>query len=145
MCLVLMLFRTNPLIPELDFSGTVVKAGKKVPASRDLVMGAAVFGSIPLGQHVTSGKGALAEYVVVPAASVCLKPDSVPFDQAAGLPIAGISALSVIDLAKLKIGTGCLLMVPVGELDPWLCSWQKRPLEKMGKSLQFARRGILRW
>jgi NADPH:quinone reductase-like Zn-dependent oxidoreductase len=98
------LFRTNPSIPETDFSGTTIKTGPKVPFSRALVPGTAVFGSIPIGEHVSSGKGVLAEYVVVPAERVCLKPDNVSFEQAAGLPIAGTTALSVLNLAKLKHG-----------------------------------------
>lgn len=104
MQLIPMIFRTKPCIPETDFSGAIVRTGSKVPFSRELFPGTAVFGSVPIGEHVSSGKGALAEYVVVPAESVCLKPDNVSFEQAAGLPIAGITALSVLDLAKLKEG-----------------------------------------
>jgi len=128
-----MLFRTNPSIPEMDFSGTIVKTGNKVPVSRKLVGGAAVFGSIPIGQLITSGKGALAEYVAVPAENVCLKPDSVPYDQAAGLPIAGISALSVIDLAKLKLGYRVLVNGASGGIGSMVVQLAKATVGEDGK------------
>ena len=72
-----MYFRTKPSIPEMDFSGTAVAVGKGVNVSRELVPGAKTFGSVPMGQHLTSGKGALAQYVVVPAEHVVLKPENV--------------------------------------------------------------------
>jgi NADPH:quinone reductase-like Zn-dependent oxidoreductase len=109
-----MLFRTKLSIPEMDSSGTVIKTRKKVPVSRELVLGAAVFGFIPMGQLVTSRKGALAEYVVLPAKNMCLKPGPIPFDHAAKLPIAGISALALMDLAKLKPGYSLLVNTTSG-------------------------------
>lgn len=97
-----MTFRTKPSIPETDFSGWVVKAGKGVSPSRELVPGAKVFGSAPLGGMVIYGRGVLAEYVVVPSENVVLKPQNLSFEEAAGLPIAGITAVSVMDLARVK-------------------------------------------
>jgi NADPH:quinone reductase-like Zn-dependent oxidoreductase len=104
-----MTFRTSPSIPETDFSGTVVSTGKGVPASRELVQGAKVFGSVPLGGMVLNGRGALAEYVVVPAENLVLMPKGLASEEAAGLPVPGITALSVIDLARVKRGERVLV------------------------------------
>jgi NADPH:quinone reductase-like Zn-dependent oxidoreductase len=77
--LIPMTFRTKPSIPETDFSGWVVKTGKGVSASRELVKGAKVFGSAPLSGMIMYGRGVLAEYVVVPSENVVLKPQNLSF------------------------------------------------------------------
>jgi NADPH:quinone reductase-like Zn-dependent oxidoreductase len=107
--LVPMAFRTKPSIPDMDFSGTVTKTSKSVPVSRELVPGTAVFGTVPVSQHVMGGKGALAEYVAVPAENLVLKPSNVSFEEAAGLPITGVTATSCMDLAKVKKGERVLV------------------------------------
>ncbi len=73
--LIPMTFRTKPSIPETDFSGTVIATGKAVSASRELIPGAKVCGSVPLAGMILYGRGVLAEYVVVPAENVVLKPE----------------------------------------------------------------------
>ena len=102
-------FRTKPSIPDMDFSGTVIKTSKSVPVSRELVPGTAVFGTVPMSQHLMGGKGALAEYVAVPAENLVLKPSNVSFEEAAGLPITGVTATSCMDLAKVKRGERVLV------------------------------------
>jgi NADPH:quinone reductase-like Zn-dependent oxidoreductase len=102
-------FRTKPSIPDMDFSGTVVKTSKSVPVSRELVPGTAVFGTVPMSQHLMGGKGALAEYVVVPAENLVLKPGNVRFEEAAGLPVAGVTATSCMDLGRVKRGERVLV------------------------------------
>lgn len=62
-----------------------------------------------MSQLVMGGKGALAEYVVVPAENVVLKPEGVSMEEAAGLPIAGVTALSCMDLARVKKGERVLV------------------------------------
>src|SRR6195952_3243960 len=56
--------RKAPSIPELDFSGTVVKVGAAVRS--DIKPGVEVFGSVPPLYNIRRGIGSLAEYVVVP-------------------------------------------------------------------------------
>jgi len=104
-----MIFRTKPSIPEFDFSGTIAQLGSGVPSARNLKVDTAVFGSIPLGSLVKAGQGALAEYVVVPADNVCEAPEGTKKDEAAGLGIAGVTALSLLDGAKLKAGEKVLV------------------------------------
>lgn len=109
-----MVFRTKPSIPDMDFAGTIVSAGSEVPASRDLKPGTKVFGNVPVGQHIGKGKGSMAEFVVVPESSVCKTPEGLPQEQAAGLGIAGCSALVLLDAAKLKKGDKVLVNAASG-------------------------------
>ena len=83
----------------VDFSGTVEAVGKNVT---DFKPGDDIFG----GRN-----GAFAEYVVVrPDRAITPKPANVSFEQAAGVPIAGITALQAIrDRAKLQPGQKVLI------------------------------------
>lgn len=107
--LIPMIFRTKPSIPEVDFAGTIAKLGSSVPPTRKLSPGTRVFGCIPLGQHVSKGKGALAEYVVVPAGHLFPTPEGMKNEEAAGLGVAGCSALGFLDVAKIKEGERVLV------------------------------------
>jgi NADPH:quinone reductase-like Zn-dependent oxidoreductase len=102
-------FRATPAIPEMDFSGTVVEAGSAVPDARNIEPSAKVFGSIPLGQHVKSTSGTLAQYVVVDHTAIVRKPASVSMREVAGLGIAGATALQLIKAAKLRNGDSVLV------------------------------------
>ena len=73
-----------PVIPCHDMSGVVVASGAGVtdwPADAD------VYGLIGFDQP-----GAAAEYVTVPAADLAAKPSSVDHEQAAALPLGGLTA-----------------------------------------------------
>ncbi|CZR56206.1 related to zinc-binding oxidoreductase [Phialocephala subalpina] len=108
--LIPMFFRTKPSIPELDFSGTIAELGSSVASSRKLSPGTRVFGSVgPLGQHVNKGKGALAEYVVLSSEQVYPTPEGMKDEEAAGLGVAGCSALAYLDIAKIKEGERVLV------------------------------------
>ncbi|PLB49034.1 zinc-binding oxidoreductase [Aspergillus steynii IBT 23096] len=113
------IFRNPSTIAETDFSGVVVSTGKKVPVSRapnsnrSFPPGTAVFGSIPVPQHLL-GSGALAEYVVVDMASVARKPESFTFAEAAGLAVSGSTALDLLDAARLQPEGKVLLNAPCG-------------------------------
>jgi NADPH:quinone reductase-like Zn-dependent oxidoreductase len=67
--------------PGVDVAGEVVAVGKSVT---QLKPGDAVFGT---------GKGVFAEYACAPESSLVVKPESMSFEQAASLPIAGLTAL----------------------------------------------------
>ena len=79
----------------VDFAGTVEAVGKNPAAA----------GQFKPGDEVFGGKnGALAEYVCRRAeGAVALKPASIPFEQAASVNIAGITALQAIrDKGKVQ-------------------------------------------
>jgi NADPH:quinone reductase-like Zn-dependent oxidoreductase len=83
----------------VDYAGTVEAVGKNI---RQFKPGDEVFG----------GKtGAFAEYVVVREdRAVALKPPNVTFEQAASVPIAGITALQAIrDKGKVQTGQKVLI------------------------------------
>lgn len=73
-----------------------------MPPSRELIPGAKVLGSAPLAGMILYGRGVLAEYVVVPAENVVLKPERMGWEEAAGLPATGLAAPPVMDLARVK-------------------------------------------
>jgi NADPH:quinone reductase-like Zn-dependent oxidoreductase len=104
-----MFMRTKPSIPDMDFAGKIVSVGADVLTSRDLKAGTRVFGSVPVPQYVGKARGSMAEFVVVPAENVCATPDNLPAEQAAGLGIAGCSAVTVLEAAKLKAGDKVLI------------------------------------
>jgi NADPH:quinone reductase-like Zn-dependent oxidoreductase len=83
----------------VDFAGTVEAVGAKVTHFRP---GDAVFGG---------RSGALAQYLVVRQdRAVALKPDNVDFDQAAGVGIAGTTALQGLrDAGRLQPGQKVLV------------------------------------
>jgi NADPH:quinone reductase-like Zn-dependent oxidoreductase len=70
--------------PGVDVAGEIVAVGRMVAQFR---LGDAVFGA---------GKGAFAEYVCVSEAKLALKPEGVTFEQAASVPIAGLTALQAL-------------------------------------------------
>ncbi|KAL9118813.1 MAG: hypothetical protein Q9187_004634 [Circinaria calcarea] len=102
-------FRSKLAIPELDFSGVIVAAGTEVPKPRRLLPGTPVFGSVGVAGHLKAGAGALAEYVVVNHASVVRKPANINFEEAAGLGVAGCTALLLVEKAGLSKGDQVLV------------------------------------
>jgi len=83
----------------VDFAGTVEEVGKNVKNYKP-------------GNEVFGGKdGAFAQYLCVRAdRAVALKPDGVSFEQAASLPIAGITALQALrDRADVRPGQKVLI------------------------------------
>lgn len=89
-------FRRNAT-PGLDFAGGVVAVGPAVPADSPAArVGAVVCGSLAVGL-VAAGRGALAEYLVVPADLVAAKPEGLDPGRAAGLlGVAGQTARLVV-------------------------------------------------
>jgi len=104
------IFRSKVVIPELDFSGTLVAAGSSALESGRLAVGDAVFGSVDVGTHVKTGSGALAEFVAVPAANVAKMPNNNATDaEAAGLCVAGCTAVELMEKAGLQNGNSVLV------------------------------------
>lgn len=92
-----------PVVPGWDVSGVVEEVGLDTPefsvgdevlayARKDYVHG-----------------GTFAELVTVPVRALARKPSSVSWDEAAGLPLAGLTALRL--LRRLEVGTGDTVLV----------------------------------
>jgi NADPH:quinone reductase-like Zn-dependent oxidoreductase len=75
-------------IPGIDFSGTVVDSSEQSASS--FQPGDKVFGCMPPFQ------GSLAEYICVPTDQVCYMPRNYTFEQAAALPLVGLTALQAL-------------------------------------------------
>lgn len=84
--------------PGVDVAGEIVAVGKNV---KQFKAGDAAFGA---------GKGAFAEYVCARESKLALKPEGVSFEQAAAVPIAGMTALQALrDKAHLQPGQKVLI------------------------------------
>ena len=84
--------------PGVDVAGEIVAVGRMVAQFRpgDMVFGA--------------GKGAFAEYVCASEAKVALTPEGVTLEQAASVPIAGLTALQALrDRGHLAAGQKALI------------------------------------
>jgi NADPH:quinone reductase-like Zn-dependent oxidoreductase len=84
--------------PGVDFAGVVEAAGNKVTQWKQ---GDEVFGACD---------GALAEFARVPGSKVARKPATVSFEQAASVPVAGLTALQGLrDRGRLQPGQKVLI------------------------------------
>nr|QEO73924.1 crotonyl-CoA reductase / alcohol dehydrogenase [uncultured bacterium] len=95
------LFGDPPFTLGHEFSGVVAEAGEGVSGFEP---GDEVYG------WVTPPHGAYAEYVVVPAASIAVKPTSIDHVHAAALPIAGLTAWqALVKVGQVRAGQRVLV------------------------------------
>ncbi len=98
-----------PFIPGGDFSGIVAGAGRGVTG---FPIGMAVFGMTSTPGYRA---GAFAEYVAVKAAHAAAKPGSLSHEEAAGVPLAALTAWqAVFDRAGLQAGQKILVHAGAG-------------------------------
>jgi NADPH:quinone reductase-like Zn-dependent oxidoreductase len=87
-----------PVIPGWDMSGVVVRPGVDTPEFRE---GDEVIGYV---REDFLARGTFAEYVAAPVRTLARKPRSLDFNQAAALPLAGLTAyqglVKALELAK---------------------------------------------
>ncbi len=97
-----------PLILGFDAAGVVERVGAGVTRFSE---GDEVYGyfSKPM-----MGQGTYAEYVVVPAAIVAKKPETVGFAEAAALPMPGLTAMDLVDAVDLGEGETVLIVGATG-------------------------------
>ncbi|MFG2950537.1 NADP-dependent oxidoreductase [Streptomyces adustus] len=93
-----------PVIPGWDVSGVVVRPG---PAVTEFLVGDEVMGYV---REDFLSRGTLAEYVAAPVRTLARKPRALSFEQAAGLPLAGLTAYQVLTKA-LEVKRGETLLV----------------------------------
>jgi len=85
-----------------DIAGRITEVGKNVQFFR---VGDEVFGKIDIIKN-----GAYAEYVATSASHLALKPQKMNFDEAATLPLAGLTALQALrDMGKIRKGMNVLV------------------------------------
>lgn len=96
------LFKPKYSIPGGDISGVIEAVGKDVTQFHP---GDEVFGDLS-----GCGWGGFAEYVAVPEHALALKPANLSFEEAAAVPMAGVTALqSLRDKGKIQSGQKVLI------------------------------------
>jgi 2-desacetyl-2-hydroxyethyl bacteriochlorophyllide A dehydrogenase len=94
-----------PIIPGWDVAGTVEDRGF---SARRFNVGDAVYAYArrPTVQH-----GTFAEYIVIPESYLATKPENISFEEAAGIPLVGLTAYqSLFDAGKLQKGQTVLIL-----------------------------------
>ncbi|MFE9817563.1 NADP-dependent oxidoreductase [Streptomyces sp. NPDC005773] len=93
-----------PVIPGWDVSGVVVQPGIAV---NEFAVGDEVIGYV---REDFLSRGTFAEYVAAPVRTLARKPLSLSFEEAAGLPLAGLTAYQVLH-RSLHIRNGDTVLV----------------------------------
>ncbi|MFD9863050.1 NADP-dependent oxidoreductase [Streptomyces alboflavus] len=93
-----------PVIPAWDVAGVVVQPGAAAP---EFAVGDEVIGYV---REDFLSRGTLAEYVAAPVRTLARKPRNLTFEEAAGLPLAGLTAYQVITKA-LSVTDGDVVLV----------------------------------
>jgi NADPH2:quinone reductase len=97
-----------PLIPGLDFAGTVEAVGEGVEQWK---VGDEVFGG--LGK-MAWGNGTLAEYATASTAAIASRPEGLDSEFAAALNLAGVSALESVDAIAPEEGDVVVILGAAG-------------------------------
>ncbi|MFE0136880.1 NADP-dependent oxidoreductase [Streptomyces sp. NPDC059037] len=93
-----------PVIPGWDVAGVVVQPGASVP---EFSVGDEVIGYV---REDFLSRGTFAEYVAAPVRTLARKPRNLTFEEASGLPLAGLTAYQVITKA-LAVTEGDVVLV----------------------------------
>ncbi|MCM3129728.1 MULTISPECIES: NADP-dependent oxidoreductase [unclassified Paenibacillus] len=98
----LLLSYSFPLILGNDFSGVIVKVGERVSAFKP--------GDEVYGRPRKSRIGTLAEYIAVHEEDIWLKPQNLNFEEAASIPLVGLTAYQAFtDILHLQKGQKILI------------------------------------
>ncbi|KNB49671.1 NADP-dependent oxidoreductase [Streptomyces caatingaensis] len=92
-----------PVVPGWDVAGTVERLGADTP---ELAVGDEVIGYV---REDFLSRGTYAEYVAAPVRTLARKPRNLTFEQAAGLPLAGLTAYQALRAARLRHGETVLV------------------------------------
>ncbi|MET7104740.1 NADP-dependent oxidoreductase [Lactiplantibacillus plantarum] len=99
-----------PVVLGWDVAGTIVEAGAAVT---NFKVGDEVFARPDI--YADGRRGTYAEYAAVKEDKLALKPASLSFEQAAALPLAGLTAYQVIhDQLKIQAGEKILIQAGAG-------------------------------
>lgn len=95
-----------PVIPGWDVAGVVLQPG---PAVTEFSAGDEVMGYVRMD---TVGQGTFAEQVAAPVRTLSRKPANLSWEEAATVPLTGLTALQTLD--ALDVGTGDTVLVHNG-------------------------------
>ncbi|GAB3171903.1 NADP-dependent oxidoreductase [Streptomyces incanus] len=98
-----------PVVPGWDVSGVVVRPGAAVP---EFAVGDEVIGYV---REDFLSRGTFAEYVAAPVRALARKPRNLSFEEAAGLPLAGLTAYQVLHkVLRVRRGETVLVHAAAG-------------------------------
>ncbi|MEU6807599.1 NADP-dependent oxidoreductase [Streptomyces sp. NPDC046831] len=98
-----------PVVTGWDVSGVVVQPG---PSVTEFAVGDEVIGYV---REDFLSRGTFAEYVAAPVRTLARKPRNLPFEEAAGLPLAGLTAIQALTkVMKVKAGETVLVHAAAG-------------------------------
>jgi NADPH2:quinone reductase len=97
-----------PAVPAWDVAGVVVKPGLDTP---EFEAGDEI---LAYARKDVVSDGTLAEYVAVPVRTAAKKPAGLSFEAAAGLPLAGLTALQTVRRSGLGAGSTVLVHAAAG-------------------------------
>ncbi|KAL6771938.1 hypothetical protein ACKKBG_A28365 [Auxenochlorella protothecoides x Auxenochlorella symbiontica] len=100
-----------PQVSGCDFAGTV--AAIPEGTETNLKVGDRVYG-LADGWAPWASDGSFAQYTVVTAANAARIPEKVSYTDAAGIPIAGLTAWQALDVAGLEAGSGKRVFISSG-------------------------------
>lgn len=116
-----------PVIPGWDVSGVVVQPGMAVD---EFTVGDEVIGYV---REDFLCRGTFAEYVAAPVRTLARKPLSLSFEEAAGLPLAGLTAYQVLH-RTLRIREGETVLVHAAAAWGGLVRRPARPARRLPAS-----------
>ncbi len=100
-----------------DTSGVIVETGAEVTKFK---VGDAVYARVPQKQM-----GTVAEYVAVESGVVSKKPDNISFEEAAGLPLVGLTAIQALERVGLKKNDRVLIHAGSGGVGSFAIQYAK--------------------
>ncbi len=106
-----------PSTSAFDVSGIVVEKGDDVS---DFEIGDLVYSRVPQEQM-----GTLAEFVAVTSAAVSKKPGNISFEEAASIPLAGLTALQSLEYAGIKENDKVLIHAGSGGVGSFAIQYAK--------------------
>jgi len=106
-----------PAIIDFDVSGIIVEKGAEV---KNFEVGDEVYGRVPGNQM-----GTVAEYVAVNSKVVSKKPKSTSFEEAAGLPLVGLTAMQALERVGLKQNDRVLIHAGSGGVGSFAIQYAK--------------------
>ena len=113
-----------PLILGSDFAGIVVSVGKNVQNFR---MGDAVYGRVPKNRV-----GTFAEYIAVDQAAVAMKPKNLTFEEAAAIPLVGLTSYQALhDIMNVQPGQKVLIQAGSGGIGTIVIDYRTQNFEEV--------------
>jgi NADPH:quinone reductase-like Zn-dependent oxidoreductase len=106
-----------PSTSAYDVSGVVIEKGNEVS---NFEIGDLVYSRVPQEQM-----GTLAEFVAVTSAAVSMKPGNISFEEAASIPLAGLTALQSLEYAGIKENDKVLIHAGSGGVGSFAIQYAK--------------------